>query len=170
MWSRTHLTPEVVRGTMGGMWESLMHQAMEEAALAVVAGDAPFGCVVVDSEGRVVWRDRDRVTSCCDPTAHAEVNAIRGLCSQLRRTKLDGYTFVTTSEPCVTCLSALIRVRARRCVFGARIELDASLPISSSEIAPRAAKHQIGLIGGVLGSQCESQRQALLSTSVSLAA
>lgn len=93
-------------------------------------------------------QDRDRVNSTCDPTAHAEMSAIRSLCRAARTTKLDGDTFVTTSEPCPTCLSALIRVRAKLCVYGAPIEEDAAMPIPSAELVAESRKHNIELIGG----------------------
>lgn len=135
-----------------------MHEALEQARIAASEGDAPFGCVVLDGDMQVVWKDRDRVKSTCDPTAHAEVNAVRALCRALGRTKLEGYVFVTTSEPCPTCLSALIRVRAKLCVFGASIECDASMPISSEELARRAHSHKIELVGGILSKRCELER------------
>ncbi len=136
-----------------------MTLAMEQAAQAAADGDAPFGCVVIDGNGQVVWKDRDRVKSLFDPTAHAEINAVRGLCRKLRVTKLDGYSFVTTSEPCPTCLSTLIRVRAARCVFGAKIEKNASLPISSIELAERSTKHRIELMGDTMAEACTRQRE-----------
>jgi tRNA(adenine34) deaminase len=145
------------------MWNNWMIQALEQARLASSEGDAPFGCIVLDRENNLVWQDRDRVSTTCDPTAHAEINAVRAICSKLGKTKLDGYTFVTTSEPCPTCLSALIRVRAKLCVFGAPIEEDASLPICSRELAAKATKHQIELIGGILQDQCLKERSAYFS-------
>tara|TARA_B100000745_G_scaffold248580_1_gene170633 strand:- start:21701 stop:22168 length:468 start_codon:yes stop_codon:yes gene_type:complete len=141
------------------MWDMFMKQALEQGSIAVSEGDAPFGCVVLDNRLEVVWRDHDRVKSTCDPTAHAEINAIRELCKAQRRTKLDGYIFVTTSEPCPTCLSALVRVRAKLCVFGAPIECDASLPIAAKELAARAHHHNISLVGGVLEDQCKRERR-----------
>lgn len=137
-----------------------MHLALDQASKAASEGDAPFGCVVLDESLKVVWMDRDRVASTCDPTAHAEVNAIRSLCRSLGRTKLDGFTFVTTSEPCPTCLSAMVRVRAKRAVFGADIEADASLPISSEALVKMASGHKIELHGGVLRERCEHERSS----------
>lgn len=139
-----------------------MRRALRQAEIAALEGDAPFGCAVADTHGNLVWEDRDRVSSLCDPTAHAEVNAIRYLCAKLKTTKLDGYTFVTTSEPCPTCLSALVRVRAARCVYGAAIEEDASLPIHAVELARRAKKHQIEL-QPFMSVECTVSRRELLS-------
>ena len=101
-------------------YEDYMRLAMEEAALAVSEGGAPFGVVVVSPNGAVVARDHDRVKALWDPTAHGEVNAIRHLCKELQTLKLSDMTFYTTSEPCPTCLTAMIKAAVPRNIYGAK--------------------------------------------------
>jgi tRNA(adenine34) deaminase len=136
--------------------------AMEEAELAMKEGNAPFGVVVVDNEGRVVLREHDRVNELMDPTAHGEVNAIRSLCKKLNTLNLSDYTFYTTSEPCPTCLTACIKAKIKKIYYGAETEATASLPIKASYLASKSKKNPIEVIGGVLANECLEQRNRLL--------
>jgi tRNA(Arg) A34 adenosine deaminase TadA len=81
----------------------------------------PFGCVIV-KDGRVVGRGNNRVTSSNDPTAHAEVVAIREACQKLGSFQLDGCTLYTSCEPCPMCLGAIYWARPDRIVFAATRE------------------------------------------------
>jgi tRNA(adenine34) deaminase len=137
--------------------EDYMRLAIDEAEL----GNAPFGCVVVDDHGEVVWKDHDRVKELMDPTAHGEINAIRGLCKNLNTLSLKGYKFYTTSEPCPTCLSACIKAKVSEIYFGADTQSGASLPIKAAELA-KYSNRQIKIVGGILGKECEEQRERLL--------
>src|SRR5260221_9361885 len=105
--------------------EDYMKLAMEEAEIA----SRPFGCVVVNENGEVVWKDHEKVKELMDPTAHGEINAIRGLCKQLNTLSLEGYKFYTTSEPCPTCLSSCIKAKVSEIYFGADTQMTASLPM-----------------------------------------
>lgn len=140
-----------------------MNEAMKEAEKAVVDGNAPFGVVVVDNDtGEIIWRDHDRVNECMDPTAHSEVNAVRGLCKKLSKLSLKNTTFHRTSEPCATCLSSMVKAKVPLSYYGAETEEDASLPIKSKELAAYATKHPISVTGGILGEECLNQRKQLL--------
>jgi len=139
-----------------------MRLAMEEAEKAVADDNAPFGVVVVDQDGNVIWKDHDRVSEKCDPTAHGEVNAIRYLCPKLNRLSLKGFTFYTTSEPCPTCLTAMIKAQVSKSYFGAKTEKTASLPISAEELASRSKKYPIEVVGGILENESLAQRERLL--------
>ena len=139
-----------------------IRQAMAEAELAVKEGNAPFACVVV-AAGTVVLKEHDRVKELMDPTAHGEVNAIRKLCKQLNVLSLRDFVFYTTSEPCPTCLSSLIKAKVAKIVYGAKTEATASLPISAEYLASYAKKYPIEVVGGVLADECLGQRERLLS-------
>ena len=143
--------------------EDYMRVAVEKTEKAVKEGNAPFGVVVVDKNGRIVWRDHDRVKKKMDPTAHGEVNAIRALCKKLNTLSLKGFTFYTTSEPCPTCLSALIKAHVSAVYYGAKTEPTASLPISAEKLAKYSKKHPIRVVGGILEKECLAQRNRLLS-------
>ena len=142
--------------------EDIMKLALEEAELAVREGNAPFACVVVDEEGNVATKNHDRVKELMDPTAHGEVNAIRMLCKRLNSLSLKGYTFYTTSEPCPTCMTAMIKAKVPTVYYGAKTEQTASLPIPSEFIASKSLKFPISVTGGILAEEALEQRNRLL--------
>lgn len=145
--------------------EDYMKLAMKEAEKAVKKGNAPFGVVVVDSKGSVVWKDHDRVKEKMDPTAHSEVNAIRFLCKKLKTLSLKGMVFYTTSEPCPTCLSSCIKAQVNAVYYGADTEKAASLPIKAKFLAKYSKKYPIKVVGGILKEKCLAQRERLKKNS-----
>ena len=124
--------------------DEFMLEAMKNADLAVAQGNAPFGVIVVDKDTKeIIWRDHDRVKEKCDPTAHGEINAIRGLCHKLQTLSLSNTIFYTTSEPCPTCLSAMVEARVPRNFYGAETETTASLPVKAVDLAKYAKNIQL---------------------------
>jgi guanine deaminase len=102
--------------------QRFLREAIEVAREGMERGDGgPFGCVIV-KDGQVVARGCNRVTSDNDPTAHAEVVAIRAACSALAAFQLEGCTVYTSCEPCPMCLGALYWARPVRVVYGATRE------------------------------------------------
>jgi tRNA(adenine34) deaminase len=96
-----------------------MRAALEEARAAPETGDVPVGAVVLDGSGTVIARGRNRREADRDPTAHAEIVAIRGAARSLGHWRLDGLTLVVTLEPCTMCAGAITAARLSRVVFGA---------------------------------------------------
>jgi tRNA(adenine34) deaminase len=96
-----------------------MRAALEEAAAAARGGDVPVGAVVLDSEGTAIARGRNRREADGDPTAHAELVAIRSAAQTGGGWRLDGMTLVVTLEPCTMCAGAVIASRISRLVYGA---------------------------------------------------
>lgn len=78
----------------------------------------PFGCVIVDKNGKIVGQGYNRVTSTNDPTAHAEVVAIRDACKNLKSFQLDDCTIYTSCEPCPMCLGAIYWARPKKIFYG----------------------------------------------------
>ncbi len=144
--------------------DTLLRIALEEAEESATGGGLPFACVVSDQEGNVVYKDHDRVEELVDPTAHAEVNAIRAVCKKLNTRDLSNYVFYCTSEPCPTCLSALIKARVQKVYYGAETEDTASLPIKAVELAARSSR-PIEVVGGILARECLMQRKKYVSES-----
>jgi tRNA(adenine34) deaminase len=101
------------------MEEALMDEALREAALAGGQGEVPAGAVLADSEGRLVGRGRNQVLTLADPTAHAEIMALREAALKAGNYRLPGHLLVSTLEPCPMCLMAAIHARVGRVVFGA---------------------------------------------------
>jgi len=144
--------------------EDIMKLAFEEAELAVREGNAPFACIIVDKEGDIIAKDHDRVKELMDPTAHGEINVIRSLCKKLQSLSLRDYTFYTTSEPCPTCMTAMIKAKVATVYFGAKTEETASLPIPAEFIASKSLKSPISVTGGILAEEALEQRNRLLAT------
>ena len=96
-----------------------MDAALDEARLAVAHDDVPVGAVIVDPDGRIVGRGHNRREVDGDPTAHAEVVAIREAAATLGTWRLDGCTLVVTLEPCTMCAGALVQSRVATLVYGA---------------------------------------------------
>lgn len=96
-----------------------MREALELAAQAAAAGEVPVGAVVV-KEGEVVGRGYNRPITTADPTAHAEVVAMRDAAARLKNYRLVGCELYVTLEPCVMCVGAMVHARIQRIVYGAR--------------------------------------------------
>ena len=99
--------------------EAMMAEALVEARLAVAHDDVPVGAVVVDADGRIVGRGHNRREVDGDPTAHAEVVAIRAAAEALGTWRLDGCTLYVTLEPCTMCAGAIVQSRIATLVYGA---------------------------------------------------
>jgi tRNA(adenine34) deaminase len=96
-------------------WMSI---ALDEANLAASQGEIPVGCAIVDRDGRLVARAHNARESLADPTAHAEIVAIREAAARVLSWRLDGAVAYVTLEPCAMCAGALVHARVRRLVYG----------------------------------------------------
>jgi tRNA(adenine34) deaminase len=96
-----------------------MRLALDEARAALGHEDVPVGCVVLGEDGTVLGRGRNRREESADPTAHAELLAMRAAAAVLGRWRLDGCTVVVTLEPCAMCAGAVAQARVARLVYGA---------------------------------------------------
>lgn len=99
--------------------EDYMRLALDEADRAVLHGDVPVGAVVVSADGAVLAQDHNRREELRDPTAHAELLAVRGATRNLSGWRLEGATVYVTLEPCAMCAGALVNARISKLVFGA---------------------------------------------------
>lgn len=98
---------------------SHMDAALDEARAAALRGEVPVGAVVVSPEGEVVARAGNRTRELADPTAHAEILAIRAACAALGSERLTGHDLYVTLEPCPMCAAAISFARIRRLYYGA---------------------------------------------------
>ena len=131
-----------------------MRRAIELAAAAARAGDVPVGAVVLSAQGEVLGEGRNLREVEGDPTAHAEVVAIRAAAARLGVWRLEGCTLVVTMEPCPMCAGAVVLSRVERVVFGA---FDPKLGACGSvwDIPrDRRATHRAEVVGGVLEDEC----------------
>ena len=126
--------------------------ALEEAQKAFEEEEVPVGAAVV-FDGRVVGRGRNAKESGCDPTAHAEVLAIRQAARELGRWRLSGCTLYVTLEPCPMCIGAMISARLDRLVFGCTDE-KAGAAVTLYDLARDSRmNHQLEVASGVLADE-----------------
>jgi tRNA(adenine34) deaminase len=131
-------------------YEPSMRAALAEAELAERAGDVPVGAVLLDAEGAVLATGRNRREEDRDPTAHAEVVAIRAAAATRGDWHLEGCTLVVTLEPCVLCAGAILAARIPRVVFGAWDEKAGAAGSVHDLLRDRRLNHRVEVIPGVL--------------------
>ena len=130
-----------------------MREALELARRAAAAGEVPVGAVAV-SEGVVVGRGFNSPIKLADPTAHAEILALREAARALANYRLESVTLYATLEPCAMCAGALVAARARRLVFAAR-DLRFGAVRSKFQVADsELLNHRVEVVEGVLGAEC----------------
>ncbi len=131
-----------------------MRAALAEARLAPGTGDVPVGAVVVGPEGEVLGRGRNAREATADPTAHAEVLALREAAGRLGRWRLDDCTLVVTLEPCAMCAGALVLARVPRLVLGAWDPRAGACGSVHDLVRDRRLNHRVQVVGGVLEDEC----------------
>ncbi len=141
------------------MHENYMRAALALAREAAAAGEVPVGAVLVSSGGAVIGRGRNSPIQSCDPTAHAEILALREAAVHIRNYRLEGATLYCTLEPCVMCAGALVQARIQRLVFGGRDlrfgGVRSKFRIADSDVL----NHRLEIIEGVLSFECTSELQ-----------
>ena len=135
-----------------------MARALELARVAASHNDVPVGCVVV-IDGRIVAEGENRREIDHDPTAHAEVVALRRAAEHVGRWRLDDATVYVTLEPCVMCAGALLNARVARVVFGAYDEKAGACGSRYNVLQDPRLLHEPSLLGGV----CSDDASQLLS-------
>ncbi|MFF3345670.1 tRNA adenosine(34) deaminase TadA [Streptomyces sp. NPDC002779] len=132
-----------------------MRLALGQAELAVRGGDVPVGAVVLSADGTTVLgaghNEREAVG---DPTAHAEVLAIRRAAARTGEWRLTGCTLVVTLEPCTMCAGALVQSRVDRVVYGARDEKAGAAGSLWDVVRDRRLNHRPEVVEGVLAEEC----------------
>lgn len=132
-----------------------MLQALKLADAAGAAGEVPVGAVLVRDD-EVIGQGFNQPIAGCDPTAHAEIVALRQGAQDQRNYRLPGSVLYVTIEPCLMCVGALVHARVGRVVFGAR-EPKAGALLSHSWIDQHPTNHRLEVTGGVLSDLCASR-------------
>ena len=133
--------------------DDYMRAALEQAQLGLAAGEVPIGAVVVMGES-IVARAFNQPIAASDPTAHAEVLALRAAGAQVGNYRLTGARVYVTVEPCLMCVGALVHARAQEVVFGAvEPRWGALVSILRGHEIP-GVNHRITVTGGVLEAEC----------------
>jgi tRNA(adenine34) deaminase len=135
-----------------------MELALEQAALAADAGEVPVGALVI-KDGEIVSRGHNRNLLDDDPTAHAEIVALRQAAARLGNHRLTGCTMVATIEPCAMCAGALIHARVARLVYGASDPKAGAGGSVLQVINHPGLNHRMEVTAGVLAEKCSAVLQ-----------
>ncbi|MFI5529144.1 tRNA adenosine(34) deaminase TadA [Kitasatospora sp. NPDC051853] len=145
-------------------WTDAMRLAIDEAALATATGDVPVGALVLGPDGTVLGRGHNEREAVGDPTAHAEVVAIRQAAAALGEWRLSGCTLVVTLEPCTMCAGAIVLSRLDRVVYGALDDKAGAAGSLFDLIRDRRLNHRPEVIPGVLATTCADQLRTWFDT------
>ena len=130
--------------------------ALDQARLAAGHGDVPVGAVVLDQAGDVVAAAGNEREIRHDPTAHAELLALREASRRLQSWRLSGLTLVVTLEPCTMCAGALVLARVERLVFGAFDPKAGAVSSLFDVVRDPRLNHRVDVRGGVLETECSA--------------
>ncbi|MFQ3786196.1 tRNA adenosine(34) deaminase TadA [Halomonas sp. A29] len=130
--------------------EFYMHRALDQAREGLAAGEVPVGAVVVNATGEIVGAGYNAPISGHDPSAHAEIRALRDAAQRLGNYRLDGCTLYVTLEPCLMCTGAIIHARMARLVYGAAEPRTGMVESKANLFAQPWHNHRVAVEGGVL--------------------
>lgn len=133
--------------------EFYMHRALELAHQAAEAGEVPVGAVVVDEAGEIIGQGFNAPISLHDPSAHAEVQALRDAAAHLGNYRLEQCTLFVTLEPCMMCSGAIVHARLKRVVYGAPEPRTGMVESKANLLAQPWHFHRVEVCGGVLASR-----------------
>ena len=140
-----------------------MRLALDQARSSGEAGEVPIGAVVV-LDGQVVGRGRNQPISSSDPTAHAEIVALRDAARQVGNYRLTGATMYVTVEPCLMCVGALVHARIATVVYGAPEPKAGAIESTQHAHEHPALNHRLTVVSGVLAAECRDLMQAFFQS------
>jgi len=135
-------------------YQLLMQQAIAFAQEVKSSGDVPVGALIVNEAGEILSSGKNEREKDNDPTAHAEILAIRRAGEKLGSWRLDGLTLIVTLEPCVMCAGAILQSRIKRLVFGAFDQKAGAVGSSLDVIRDVRALSKVEVVSGVLEKEC----------------
>lgn len=131
-----------------------MDEALAEAERAARHNEVPVGAIVVAGSGRILGRGRNAPESLLDPTAHAEVAALRAACQAARNYRLEGSVLVVTLEPCLMCVGALAHARVAGLVYGAEDAKAGAVDSCFDGLEQPFLNHRVWSLGGIRREEC----------------
>ncbi|MEL0151531.1 MAG: nucleoside deaminase [Rhodobiaceae bacterium] len=142
------------------MSDDFMQMALDEAQAAAQAGEVPVGAVLVGKDGNILAQTRNQMRALNDPTAHAEILAIRTACEKLGNERLMGCSLYVTLEPCPMCAGAIAEARIAKLFYGAADIKGGAVDNGVALFDQKSCHHKPQVIGGLRESDCA----ALLKT------
>lgn len=134
--------------------EEMMRLALDVARIAPDTGDVPVGAIVINSDGVVIGKGFNEREANNDPTAHAEIIAIRNAATRLQKSRLDGCTLIVTLEPCAMCAGAIAQSRISKVVFGAWDEKAGAVGSVWDVLRDPRSIFKVEVAAGVLEKEC----------------
>jgi tRNA(adenine34) deaminase len=131
-----------------------MRDAIAIASAATSTGDVPVGAIVINKDGVVVGKGSNEREANNDPTAHAEIVAIRNAASRLQNSRLDGCTLIVTLEPCAMCAGAIAQSRISRVIFGAWDEKAGAVGSVWDVLRDPRSIFKVEVTAGILEKEC----------------
>jgi tRNA(adenine34) deaminase len=131
-----------------------MREALLVAKSAVSTGDVPVGAVIINKDGVIVGKGFNEREANNDPTAHAEVVAIRNAADRLQKSRLDGCTLIVTLEPCAMCAGAIAQSRISKLIFGAWDEKAGAVGSVWDVLRDPRSIFKVEVTSGVLENEC----------------
>ena len=138
------------------MFRTVMDLALEEARAAALRGEVPVGAVIVAPGGGVVARAGNRTRECNDPTAHAEMLAIRAACAAVGSERLTGHDLYVTLEPCAMCAAAIAAARIGRLYYGAADPKSGGVAQGARVFAHAQTHHRPEVYDGIGAAEAEA--------------
>ncbi len=136
------------------MIDDFMQMALDEAYAAAAAGEVPVGAVLVSAQGAVLARTGNQMRALNDPTAHAEIAAIRQACETLGNERLSGCSLYVTLEPCPMCAGAIAEARIAKLFYGAADVKGGAVDNGVALFDQKSCHHKPEVIGGLRESDC----------------
>lgn len=136
------------------VFKSHMSKALEEARAAAERGEVPVGAVIVSPDGTVVATAGNRTRELSDPTAHAEILALRAACSAAGSERLSGHDLYVTLEPCAMCAAALAAARIRRVYYGASDPKSGGVAHGARVFSHPQSHHVPEVYDGIAAEEC----------------
>jgi tRNA(adenine34) deaminase len=139
-----------------------MQLALAEARAAAERGEVPVGCAVVLGD-RLLAHAGNCTIGACDPSAHAEIVALRAAAKSLGNYRLNGASLYVTVEPCAMCAGAMIQARVARLIYGCDDPKGGAVHSCFEIFSHPALNHRVEILGGVLAEECASAMQAFFA-------
>ena len=144
---------------LDALHQRMMREALELARAGAKAGEVPVGAVIVRN-GEIIGRGRNGPVAANDPTAHAEILALRDAAARVGNYRLTGCTLYVTLEPCVMCVGAFMHARIDRVVYGTTEPKAGAMESTQRAHEHPALNHRITVVSGVLAAECREVLQS----------